>query len=79
MRDVTNVDISTSILGHASSMPVYIVGTPFSLSGYLLISGVDGNSSREAWTPRWGIEFDSGGGKTRCNPNGMQLHILRYA
>ena len=31
MRDVTVVDMSTSILGRTSSMPIYIVGIPFSL------------------------------------------------
>jgi hypothetical protein len=79
MRDVTNVDMSTSILGHASSMPIYIAGIPFSVRGYVLISFVDCDGSREAWTPRWGIEFDSGGSKTRCNPNGILLVILCYA
>ncbi len=73
MRDVTVVDMSTSILGHASSMPIYIVGILFSLRDYVLISCVDCDGSREARTPRRRIEFDPGGSKTQCNPNGMLL------
>lgn len=75
MRDVTNVDMSTSILGHASSMPIYIVSILFSFCGYVLMSCVECDGSRKARTPGWGTEFDSGGSKTRYNPNGMLLHV----
>ena len=79
MRDVTNVDMSTSILGHASTMPIYIVGILSSLCGNLLMSCVECDGSWETWTPGWRIEFDSGCSKTWYNPNGMVLHILLHA
>jgi hypothetical protein len=71
LRDVTKVDWSTTILGHPSAMPIYIVcGFGLCANFLLLTLYTDGDGTWEARTSRRRAEFDSRRSKARCHPDG---------
>lgn len=68
--DVTNVDFSTHILGHRSTMPIYIVSATLTSVRHFHILRKDGDSIRQTWSSRWRTKPYTSSSKTRHNTNG---------
>lgn len=76
MRDVTHVDWSTQILGHQSSMPVYIVSfVSVQRLLVMLMPRSDCHCARKARTSGWRVELDKGCCKVRHHSDGMSADL----
>lgn len=71
LRDVTEVDWSTTILGHRSSMPLYIVSIIYFKAFDLADNWEDRDSTWKTWPSWWWSELDQISCKAWHNTNGM--------
>lgn len=79
MRDVSEVDYSTSIFGQKTSMPVYIVSrvlhSLYMVSSFSHLPLPDGHCPRETRAPGWRAQSNQGRVETWGGPDGPSISL----